>query len=97
MTLKDLKMTLNEIYQTCRLLFADKHVETYNNVVRVMWSVKHSDWQKGGHLRDIYIIEHDTTYFEIRSDLKRLPSWFAVAIKYERNMLGDRMFKGFKV
>ena len=65
MTLKDLKMTLNEI--------------------------------KGGHLRDIYIIEHDTTYFEIRSDLKRLPSWFAVAIKYERNMLGDRMFKGFKV
>ena len=96
MTLKDLKMTLNEIYQTCRLLFADKHVETYNNVVRVMWSVKHSDWQKGGHLRDIYIIEH-STYFQITSDLKRLPSWFVAAIKCERNMSGDRVFKGFKV
>ena len=97
MILKDLKMTQNEIYQTCKLLFADKIVVTYNNVVRVMWSVKHSDWQKGGHLRDIYIIEHDATYFEIRSDLKRLPSWFVAAIKCERNMLGDRMFKGFKV
>lgn len=96
MKLRDLKMTLNEIYQTCRLLFADKHVETYNNVVRIMWGVKHSDWCKGGSLRDIYIIEHDT-YFEISSDLERLPSWFAVAIKYERNMSGFRIFKGFKV
>lgn len=96
MTLKDLKMTLNEIYQTCRLLFADKQVETYNNVVRIMWCVKHSDWLKGGHLRDIYIIDHDT-YFEIVSDVKRLPSWFVAAIKCERNMSGDRIFKGFKV
>lgn len=47
-------MTLNEIYQTCRLLFADKHVETYNNVVRIMWGVKHCDWCIGGSLRDIY-------------------------------------------
>ena len=96
MTLKDLKMTLNEIYQTCRLLFADKHVETYSNVVRIMWGVKHFDWRKGGSLRDIYIIEHDT-YFEISSDLERLPSWFAVAIRYKRNMSGYRVFKGFKV
>lgn len=97
MTLKDLKMTLNEIYQTCRLLFADKHVETYSNVVRIMWGVKHSDWRKGGSLRDIYIIEHDTTYFEISSNLKRLPSWFAAAIKYKKDILGNREFKGFKV
>ena len=97
MTLKDLKMTLNEIYQTCRLLFADKTVETYNNVVRVMWGVKHNDWQKGGNLRDIYIIEHDATYFEIISDLKRLPSWFVAAVKYEKDILGNRLFKGFKV
>lgn len=96
MTLKDLKMTQNEIYQTCRLLFADKHVETYSNVVRIMWSVKRSLWWRGGNLRDIYIIDHDT-YFEVSSDLKRLPSWFAVAVKYERNMSGDRIFKGFKV
>ena len=89
-------MTLNEIYQTCRLLFADKHVETYNNVVRIMWCVKHSDWLKGGNLRDIYIIDHDI-YFEIVSDVKRLPSWFAVAIKYEKDMSGNRIFKGFKV
>lgn len=96
MKLRDLRMTLNEIYQTCRLLFADKHVETYNNVVRIMWSVKHSDWRIGGSLRDIYIIEHDT-YFEIRSNLGRLPSWFVAAIKYEKNMSGYRVFKGFKV
>lgn len=96
MKLRDLRMTLNEIYQTCRLLFADKHVETYNNVVRIMWGVKHSDWRIGGSLRDIYIIEHDT-YFEIRSNLGRLPSWFAAAIKYEKNMSGFRVFKGFKV
>ena len=96
MKLRDLKMTLNEIYQTCRLLFADKRVETYNNVVRIMWGVKHSDWRKGGSLRDIYIIEHDT-YFEISSNLERLPSWFAVAIKYKKDILGNREFKGFKV
>lgn len=97
MKLRDLRMTLNEIYQTCKLLFADKHVETYNNVVRIMWGVKHFDWRKGGSLRNIYIIEHDTTYFEISSNLKRLPSWFAVAVKYEKNMSGNRIFKGFKV
>lgn len=96
MKLRDLRMTLNEIYQTCRLLFADKHVETYNNVVRIMWGVKHSDWRIGGSLRDIYIIEHDT-YFEIRSNLGRLPSWFVAAVKYEKNMSGNRVFKGFKV
>lgn len=97
MKLRDLRMTLNEIYQTCRLLFADKHVETYSNVVRIMWGVKHNLWWRGGHLRSIYIIEHDTTYFEISSDLERLPSWFAVAIKYKKDMLGNRVFKGFKV
>lgn len=96
MTLKDLKMTQNEIYQTCRLLFADKIVETYNNTIHIMWSVKRSLWWRGGHFRSIYITEHDT-YFQITSDLKRLPSWFAVAVKYERNMSGDRVFKGFKV
>ena len=96
MTLKDLKMTLNEIYQTCRLLFADKTVETYTNVVRIMWCVKRSIWWRGGSIREIYIIEHGT-YFEVRSDLKRLPAWFAVAIKYKKNMSGDRVFKGFKV
>lgn len=96
MKLKDLRMTLNEIYQTCRLLFADKHVETYNNVVRILWSVKNSVWWKGGSLRDIYIIEHGT-YFEIKSNLERLPSWFRVAVKYEKSMSGARIFKGFKV
>lgn len=96
MQLKDLKMTLNEIYQTCRLLFADKIVETYNDTVHIMWSVKHSLWWRGGHLRSIDIIEHDT-YFEVYSDLKRLPSWFAAAIKYEKNISGNRVFKGFKV
>lgn len=89
-------MTLNEIYQTCRLLFADKIVETYNDTIHIMWSVKRSLWWRGGHLRSIYIIEH-STYFQITSDLKRLPSWFAAAVKYERDMLGNRVFKGFKV
>ena len=87
--------TLNEIYQTCRLLFADKYVETYTNVVRIMWSVKRSLWWRGGTLREIFIIEHGT-YFEVRSDLERLPSWFVAAIKYKKNMSGDRIFKGFK-
>ena len=96
MILKDLKMTQNEIYQTCRLLFADKIVEIYNDTIHIMWSVKRSLWWRGGHLRSIYIIEHDT-YFQITSDLKRLPSWFVVAVKCERNMSGDRIFKGFKV
>ena len=96
MRLKDLKMTQNEIYQTCKLLFADKIVVTYNDTIHIIWSVKRSLWWRGGRFRSIYITEHPT-YFQITSDLKRLPSWFAVAVKYERNMSGDRVFKGFKV
>ena len=96
MRLKDLKMTQNEIYQTCKLLFADKIVVTYNDTIHIIWSVKRSLWWRGGRFRSIYITEHPT-YFQITSDLKRLPSWFAVVVKYERNMSGDRIFKGFKV
>ena len=94
-------MTQNEIYQTCKLLFADKIVETYNNTIHIMWSVKRSLWWRGGHFRSIYITEFRVmgypTYFQITSDLKRLPSWFAAAVKYGRNMSGNRIFKGFKV
>ena len=89
-------MTQNEIYQTCKLLFADKIVVTYNDTIHIIWSVKRSLWWRGGRFRSIYITEHPT-YFQITSDLKRLPSWFAVVVKYERNMSGDRIFKGFKV
>lgn len=96
MKLKDLRMTLNEIYQTCKLLFADKIVETYGNEVRILWRVKHCVWWRGGCLRDIKIIEHDS-YFEIVSDLKKLPAWFTAAVKYKKNMSGNRIFKGFKV
>ena len=88
-------MTQNEIYQTCKLLFADKIVVTYNDTIHIIWSVKRSLWWRGGRFRSIYITEHPT-YFQITSDLKRLPSWFAVVVKYERNMSGDRIFKGFK-
>lgn len=89
-------MTLNEIYNMCKLLFPDKEVTLNEYCVHILWYVK-STYVQHSYDRHIWICDHDT-HFEIDSDLFKLPSWFKDLVDYKIDKLErKKIFKGFKI